>query len=90
MWGIIFVVALAPGFLIGWLVSLLSKHLIGLAACVFVAAAASLVLSKLVHRSPDLSTKYHIENLVTFFPPIALAMLGGWWVGRRGTFRSHG
>lgn len=83
MWGMIFMVALIPGGLIGWLVG---KTSLPTLLCALLLAGGSALLelsaSKLIFKSSDLSIHYHVENVVVFSPPIILAMLLGLWISR--------
>jgi hypothetical protein len=78
MWVIIFVVALIPGGLVGWLIGLIPAPA-GLQWLLLVggSVAAAFVASRMIYSSPDLTTKSHLENLTMFLPPILLSMMAG-------------
>jgi hypothetical protein len=83
MWAMIFMVAVLPGGIVGWLVG---KLPVSTPLCVAFSAGGSVVLglvaSKRLNSGDDLQIHYHVENLVMFWPPIMLALLLGLWINR--------
>jgi hypothetical protein len=83
MWGMIFLVALIPGALTGWLIGKIPlPTLVSFVLVICLAVGAGLADSIYTFKSPDLSLKYHFENLVMYLPPVLLAMMIGLWISR--------
>jgi hypothetical protein len=78
MWVIIFVVALIPGGLVGWMIGLIpAPTALQWALLGGSSVAAAFIASRMIFNSADLTTNYHLENLTMFLPPILLSMMAG-------------
>jgi hypothetical protein len=83
VWGLIFVFALIPGALVGLFIGLIPAPT-GLRWMLLVAvsAVASFVASRMIYKGVDLTTSYHLANLLMFQPPILLALMLGMLISR--------
>jgi uncharacterized membrane protein AbrB (regulator of aidB expression) len=83
MWGMIFVVAVIPGALAGWLIGKIPlPTLFSVVLVIGVCVGAGLVASIYTSNNPDASLKYHFESLAMFLPPILLSAVIGLWISR--------
>ncbi len=83
MWGIILVFAFIPGALVGWLIGKIPLPTsISIVLVAGVCVGAGLIASKYTFNSPDLSLKYHFENLAMYLPPVLLSTMIGLWLSR--------
>jgi NhaP-type Na+/H+ or K+/H+ antiporter len=83
MWGMIFVFAVIPGALVGWLIGKIPvPTLLSVVLVIGVCAGAGLAGSICTSNNPDASLKYHFESLAMFLPPILLSAIIGLWISR--------
>ena len=85
IWGIVFLFALLPGTLLGWLIGKISVPTPG---CVAFAVSLSLFVGLLIAANifGELTTSHHAEGtqltLILLVPPMLLPMLIGIWINR--------
>jgi hypothetical protein len=81
MWGMIFLVAVIPGAIVGWLIGKIPLPTsVSVVLVIGVCIGAGLVAS--MYTSPGASLKYHFESLAMFLPPILLSAVIGLWINR--------
>lgn len=83
VWGIFFIIALIPGGIAGWLIGKLPIA-IGwtILLSVIVSGLIGFVVELIMSTDSSATTKRHLESMLTFAPPIAMAMFLGIFVAR--------
>jgi hypothetical protein len=81
VWGMVFMIALVPGVLVGWIAGKLPLPGWLLAVLMMPASVAvGFIASKM--QTPTEEMHRHIENLIVYAPPIAVALLLGLRISR--------